>query len=199
MAHRRGSFRSRGISDSQRRKKTWGQVKILVDGAETPGFVTSIGLQVGTGSVAGRGFRDGFFLLSGDGTGASPFSSTIPEESTILRIRGSVSFPKYTALATGTSNVDTAIGFGVAGISDNISTSYPAPITDADWDGWMFRRASSVSPVDSEGTVVDVKAMRKVKSGDMFFVMVEAVQGLNNVTPATFDWQVDLRILILLP
>jgi len=200
MAHRRSFGRGRGISQAQRRKKTWIQVKQLVLAGGNPGFVTGVAIELSSAGVAGAGSRAGFFGLSGDGTAGNPFESTIPAESTILRIRGSLLFPKYfNAGNSDAGNIDVAIGYGVTSISDLNSSSYPAPITDAEWDGWMFRRQGPVGPVDSAGTIVDVKAMRKVESGDVFFVMAETVNGLGNVTPASFLWQLDLRLLVLLP
>jgi len=94
MAHRRSSFRARGISDSQRRKKTWTQIKQLVDGAQIPGFVTNFAIDITSVGVPGIGITEGQFLVEGDGTANFPLKSALPEECTILRIRGSLSFPK---------------------------------------------------------------------------------------------------------
>jgi len=200
MSHSRRGFRGRGISDSQRRKKSWVQLVELVDLAEVPGFVTSIGLFLTDSGVPGRGVQSGVIGISGDGTAGAPFRSVLPPESTILRIRGSILFPKYLAAGgAAAANVDVAVGFGVTGISDLTSESYPGPISEADWDGWMFRRQSAVSPVDSEGTTVDVKAMRKIKSGDAFFVMMESVVGEGGTSTAVQTWAFDLRLLLLLP
>jgi len=198
MAHGRRP-RGRGVSDSQRRKKTWNQIKELsaVGSGQAPGFHTNFELSVTPGAVTGIGVRDGFILATGVGTGVSPIVSSLPEECTILRIRGSLVFPKY-IVGAGAGAVDCSFGMGVSGISDLDSNSYPAPISDADWDGWMFKRAGAVSPVDPTGAIVDVKAMRKIKSGDAFFVQVEAVPESTTSTAALF-WQFDLRLLVLLP
>jgi len=200
MAHRRG-FRGRGISDSQRRKKTWVSVKLLIGGGEArvPGFSTGINLSVTPGTLSGEASRDGFILSSGDGTGNDPLVSTLPEESTILRIRGSLDFPTSDgAPAILATDINTSFGFGVTGLTDNNATSYPGPISDADWDGWMFLRQSHLKPVSSDGTVVDVKSMRKLKSGDAFFIMAEGVP-LSNMGNVLQEWHFDLRLLLLLP
>jgi len=198
MAHR--AFRGRGISQSQRRKKTWVQLTNLVSAGVTPGFVTSFGLGVTPSATFGVGVRDGFIGITGDGTGDNPFLSSLPAESTILRVRGSMSFPKYFQSDVSSSlNNDTGFGFGVTGITNLLSSSYPSPISDASWDGWMFKRTSSVGPVDSIGTVIDVKAMRKIQTGDAFFVMAEHVQGQGGTNVVGVNWQFDLRLLILLP
>jgi len=199
MPHRRSLGRGRGISQSQRRKKTWIAVKNVVDVSRTPGFLTSFAIEVVTPvGLTGSSTVEVLAAMTGDGTAGSPFISTLPEESTILRIRGSVLFPKNVIDASGTLiEAEFAIGFGVKAISDNLIPSFPAPVTDVDWDGWMFRRESAVSPVDSEGTVIDVKSMRKIKSGDAFFVAVEGVSGTAASTTGVFV--MDLRLLLLLP
>jgi len=197
MAHRR-SF-TRGISQSQRRKKTWIQLKQLApSGGEIPGFITTFQSFIPATGPSGNGARAGFIFVTGDGTAEFPLVSNFPEECTILRIRGSLLFPKYiTSEPLGTTDVATSFGFGVAAITDLDAQSYPAPGSNADWDGWMFKRQSPVSPVDSAGTIVDVKAMRKIKSGDCFFTMAESVALGTTSTDA--QWQYDMRLLILLP
>ncbi len=199
MAHRR--TRSRGISQTQRRKKTWLQLRTVIGvGDQTPGFQTSFGLGVDTPGSFGSSDRDGFFAATGDGTGAAPFQSSLPEESTILRVRGSLQFPKTEVTGGGgTFGIanQAAFGFGVAPLTDNFNSSYPGPITDADWDGWMFLRQSTLPPVEANSGIVDVKAMRKLRSGDTFFVMAEGLQIAATTVP--FEWAFDLRLLILLP
>jgi len=63
----------------------------------------------------------------------------------------------------------------------------------------MFRRQSSVSPLDSEGTNVDVKSMRKIQDGEAFFVSTEVVRGQAVVSEVFHTWIYDLRLLVLLP
>ena len=198
MAHRRSS--RRGVSDTQRRKKAWFTVKEIVGGGgASPGFQTSFSTTLTTPGVGGTSTRSVFALLAGSGTGADPLVSQIPEESTILRMRGSLLFPKNVPdTGGGPADSQFAVGFGVTAIRDSNADSYPAPISEGDWDGWMFLRQSAVSPVDSIGTMVDVKSMRKVKSGDFFFISFEASAGVNVLNTVGL-WMLDLRILLLLP
>lgn len=197
--------RGRGISQSQRRKKAWIAAKLAT---VTPGsgdslFSTAIKLTtpIGTVSTAGGNYSASTFALVNDPSAVDgDETSTLPEESTILRIRGSMLFPaNELGLVPNEMDVQHVIGFGVTDIRSLISGSFPLPATDADWDGWMFLRQSAVAPLDSEGTNLDVKAMRKIKTGDAFFVAAQAmnVAGGGFVAPAS--WAFDLRLLMLLP
>ncbi len=194
------SFRGRGISQTQRRKKTWVSTVIAAGGAaNSPGFNSTVGINIAPNLTPGNNSTAGLILMSGDGTQASPFVGGLPSESTILRMRGSLSFPKNTYDAAGLVNNQFAIGYGVSGISDLNADSYPTPISHADWDGWMFLRQSAINPVDSQGTMVDVKAMRKVQDGDVFFISAETVAGDGTPSATNQQWLLDLRILLLLP
>ncbi len=202
MAHRRGSFRRAGISQSQRRKKAWIGVKTAngAVGATQVLFNTSIVMETAiTGAAAGAQQTDTFGLVGSGAVEAGDEQSTLPEESTILRARGSLSFPKNSSTGgQGPANDNYAWGFGVTDIRSIVAAVVPLPITDVDWDGWMFLRQSSVAPVDSEGTMVDVKAMRKIKTGDALFFAAQAVSGDAVATPIG-TWIFDMRLLILLP
>jgi len=198
----RRAFRGRGISQSQRRKKTWVQLKFLIaGGAATPGFSTTEAFRITAPSAPdGASARSGTISASGSGIGSDPLVSSLPRESTILRVRGSLTFPvsKFDPAAL---QLDTAfsMGFGVTQLSDLNIDSYPGPISDADWAGWMFLRQGSQAPIDATGTIVDVKAMRKVKTDETFIIMFEAVKG-DSVNPGLVgDWTIDLRLLLLLP
>jgi len=196
MANR--SFR-RGISQSQRRKKSWVQMKLTIStGAQNPGFATSIALETAAPPSAGTAERDGLVAVSGDGSGTDPFVSTLPEECTILRIRGSLLFPENTIQRVpAAGDASHNFGFGVTAITDLDPSSYPGPCSKPDWDGWMFLRQSALKPIDAAATVLDVKAMRKIKTGDAFFVMAESVL---QVGPGVVQsWIFDLRLLLLLP
>jgi len=164
---------------------------------QSPGLQGSLLLNVSTSATQGVGVRDTFLGISGDGTGAAPFTGSLPSESTILRVRGSLVFPKTNA---GTANVleQFSFGFGVSAISDNLSSSYPAPITDMDWDGWMFLRQSGASVQSAFGSVIDVKAMRKIQDGELFFIAAEGVT-VGGTGTADNLWIFDLRLLLLLP
>ncbi len=201
MAHRRGSSR-RGISESQRRKKAWIGVKFATSG---PGgsqalFMTSIRMATAATSANDGAIEDDLFILVSDPTtSVGDEVSTLPEECTILRARGSLIFPKNEPGA-GASNIGSnySFGFGVTDIRSLTNASAPGPITDVDWDGWMFLRQSAASVQSAFGSVVDVKAMRKIKTGDALFFAAQAVSGDSVVTPAG-DWMFDMRLLVLLP
>jgi len=119
-------------------------------------------------------------------------------ESTILRIRGSLTVPK--SVYDPTANTTKCLAFGIGVVSDTsaeaLAVPNPATATGYDWDGWLFIRQSNLATVESQATVVDVKAMRKWKSGDsIVFVCGSATGG--SAANADFGWS--LRGLFLLP
>ncbi len=197
----RRAFRGRsGISQSQRRKKTWVQVVEAAGGsANAPGFVSTFEVALAPNTTPGNNTKFGFVVASGDGTQGAPLVSNLPSESTILRIRGSLAFPKNNYNGTGLVNTQVAIGYGVTSLTDLNSDSYPGSISDGSWDGWMFLRQSAVAPVDSEGSIVDIKAMRKINDGETLFVQTESVAGDGTPSAAVQLFQLDIRILLLLP
>ena len=202
MPQRSSRFRGRGISQAQRRKKTWLQVSALVGAGQSSGLGGSLQFEVTTPTQIGSANRDGFIAMSGDGTGDSSFEGSIPSESTILRIRGSLAFPANLPRTIGNLEVGDNqfnFGIGVSSISDNQATSYPAPISDSDWDGWMFLRQSAVADITYPGSVVDVKAMRKINDGEALFIMAEGLTGSSAGTSVDAEWLFDLRVLLLLP
>jgi len=200
MAHRRSFKGGGGISDSQRRKKTWITLKVAngATGSSTL-FNTVLALNVGaTPTNAGGRAQTTFGVIDDQVSGLGDEVSSLPDECTILRARGSLLFPKNVPGALVGMLDQHVFGFGVTDIRSIVNASVPGPITDGDWDGWMFLRQSSVSPLDSMGTIVDVKAMRKIKTGDAFFLTAETVAATSAGSPAA-DYIFDLRLLILLP
>jgi len=199
MAHR--AFRGRGISQSQRRKKAWIGVKTPIPGAVSQtGFTTAVVLAVPTGpGIIGASTAIVFGVINpGTGTQGSELSN-LPEESTILRARGSLLFPKTTFDSlTGTIIDQYSFGFGVTDIRSIVAGAVPKPITDVDWDGWMFIRSSALPPVEANSGVLDVKSMRKIKTGDAFFLVAEAI-GASTSPSVAADFVFDLRLLMLLP
>jgi len=192
MPHAVRRFRG-GRSTS--RKKTWVTLKTGIgDLSGIPGFATSFGLAT-TVPPEGGSTRDTFVAMSGDGSGLSPFQSTLPENSTILRIRGALDYPSTDT--SSSSGVENSFGIGVTAISDNVAKSYPAPISDGDWDGWMFLRNAPIDPLDGVGTNVDVKSMRKLEDGEALFVVAESV-GIGTTPSGIAAWTVTLRVLLLL-
>jgi len=201
MAHR-GSFRGRsGISQSQRRKKSWVQVTgptIGTDGSvnldkQTP----SINLVVPTTS---QGAVD--VAVASAGVFSDPVADKIPAESTILRLRGSVNLPKNSFTVTTVENY--AIGIGVMESGAAALGAFPNPATPEGgaWDGWMWFRSQQAGSLDANASVVDVKSMRKIQSGQSMIVVVGEYLTRTDGAVATtlaFSVQINLRALILLP
>jgi len=200
---RRGSFtRPRGISQSQRRKKTWISVKAAV---ATPSagdsiFTTSFQLPVAqTGASDGSHSEVAFGLIDVGAAGDGDEFSTLPEECTVLRIRGSLLFPNNAFASGDTLPINNhAFGIGVTDIRSIVNSNFPGPIIDSDWDGWMFLRQSALKPLDAQATMMDVKSMRKIKTGDALFFAAQTVNGTGG-GGASADWAMDARILVLLP
>jgi len=121
-------------------------------------------------------------------------------ESTILRIRGTLTVPKSNyAQVSGFSDVS-AFGIGIVSNQAGEALAVPNPATETgyDWDGWMFLRQNTTVPVDPAGEVVDVKAMRKWQSGDsIVFVAGLATDKAAGVVGQFFSFS--LRGLFLLP
>ncbi len=187
MAHRRGSFRGRsgGISETQRRKKAW----------------IDMNAQAAIGNdISGGQLFPPAVVAPGDSVSILQFPSQAGfQESTILRIRGNVNVPKSAYADSANTDV---FAFGIGIVSDQAAEASavpnPATATGYDWDGWLFLRQSDAPPVDSVGTIVDVKAMRKWKSGDsIVFVAGLATSAAAGVAGQSFGFS--LRGLFLLP
>jgi len=189
MAHRR-SFSSRGrTSETQRRKKAW----------------LDLGGHAAAGDdLAAMRLVPPTLVAPGDSTQALVFPSQAGLiESTILRIRGSLTVPKST-FGTSGGGATTIFSFGIGIVSDQAAlvtdgVPNPATATGNDWDGWMFiRGGSDQAAVDVTGTIVDVKAMRKWKSGDsIVFIAGMATDVAAGMVGQAFDGS--LRGLFLLP
>jgi len=178
----RSTFR-RGISETQRRKKAW----IDMNPGPALGFDSSGGAIIppdvvgGVPTVAVLAFpsQSGFL------------------ESTILRIRGNIKIPKSTYVEGAQSKV---FAFGIGIVSDDAATALavpnPATATGYDWDGWMFLRQGATEALEPNAEIVDVKSMRKWKSGDSI-VFVAGLSGASAQTGIAFEFS--LRGLFLLP
>jgi len=200
MAHRR-SFRGRGISESQRRKKSWIQVTgpptdgVLVGSSQTPNLQFNIVTQVPATNPVGASI--GFI--------SDPVLDKVPPESTILRLRGSVNLPKNQF--TGVEVQTFAIGIGVMESTAAALGAFPNPATPEGgaWDGWMFYRSQQQGALDSNAGIVDVKSMRKVQSGQSIIIVFgEAIATTDDTIPpfiggAQSKAEMNLRALILLP
>lgn len=144
MARKR--FRG-GMSESQRRKKTWVSVKSALAGtvvAGDLGFLTALAITVPATAARFGAFSSVAFGLVDTGEDQlGDEVSTLPEESTILRIRGSLDFPASPPIEStidGTVAHQHAFGIGVTDVRSLVNGAFPGPISDPDWDGWMFMR-----------------------------------------------------------
>jgi len=181
----RSTFR-RGVSETQRRKKAWIDMNAAVGFGE---------------DLSGGGLEPPTLGGPGSSLAVLQFPSQSGFlESTILRIRGVVNIPKSTYGVVATSTTIFAFGIGI--VSDAAATALavpnPATATGYDWDGWMFVRQSDAVPVDVQGTQLDIKSMRKWKSGDSIVI----VAGLATSAPggaAQLATGFSIRGLFLLP
>ena len=177
MARSRGSLRGRG---SPRRRSDW-----------NPGVGgTGVDAVTGSGSI---------FL-------GSLVQAVLPGV-TAARIRGSFQAFLITAATIG-DGYQGAFGIGRTTTSAVLAgiASVPTPITDADWDGWMYHKFFSVhaqgvalGDFDAASSVnidVDVKAMRKLDDDE---AALFAVLEVTEIGAASMNVFFDSRILVLLP
>jgi len=181
MGHRR-SFRSgrSGISDAQRRKKTWSAVAL--QGFECDGLTIIPATPViGTATLALAQIRSSVAIEFVEGT--------------ILRIRGSLDVGK-------TSPGANTEAFGIAFVSDEAADAgvvpNPATVAGASWDGWMFYRSNVLSAVSSDGSILDSKAMRKWDGGQSL-VLVSGACTESGSPGVPVGTQISARFLFLLP
>ena len=162
MAHRRGSFRGRGISDSQRRKKLWSAFQGPAVNESSLGDPTiTLNFELAAGPVLTSPQSQSFahvFVAAND-------AGAIDPESTLMCLRGSLQLQKN---AVGVGNIQTfAFGIGVLEAGAALLGAFPNPATPegANWDGWMFYRSQAQGALDANAGQVDAKAMRKIQSG----------------------------------
>jgi len=186
MATRSRSTFRRGISETQRRKKAWIDMNV---GPIAPGA-----------DISGSALTPPDLVAPGDSVSLLQFPSQSGFlESTILRIRGNLTVPK-SVYFDGDSLTVSAFGIGI--VSDDAASALavpnPATATGYDWDGWLFLRQGNSEALEPNAEIVDVKAMRKWKSGDS----IVFVAGLATATPAGATgskFAFSLRGLFLLP
>jgi len=186
MANRSRSTFRRGISETQRRKKAWIDMNL---GPVQPGFDIS-GSKLVIPSVSSATGSVGVLQF---------FSQPGFLESTLLRIRGNLTVPK-SLYENGTTLEVFCFGIGV--VSDDAASALavpnPATATGYDWDGWLFLRQGNSEALEPNAEIVDVKAMRKWKSGDSI-VFVAGGATANAAGYASTDIKFSLRGLFLLP
>jgi len=193
------TFRGRGISDSQRRKKSW--IQITGPTVGTDGIIGSQQTPNMNLQIPGGGTQDTPYGLS-IGLVSDPILDKVPAESTILRIRGSVNLPKNQLTTIESENF--AIGIGVMESTAAALGAFPNPATPEGgaWDGWMWYRSQQTGALDANASLFDVKSMRKVQSGQSIIVVagvfVSTSDGSQSSNVAV-DVGINMRALILLP
>jgi len=134
---------------------------------------------------------------------SDPVLDKVPNESTILRLRGSVNLPKNSVGVNLVTNF--AIAIGVMEATAAALGAFPNPATPEGgaWDGWMWYRSQQAASLDANASVFDVKSMRKVQSGSAIIIVAGRFSSSADGTPLgaeTADLvQINLRGLILLP
>ena len=135
--------------------------------------------------------------------------ATGQDANTIVRIRGEYTVSITQGIAAGELFASVALGIGLvtdeafaAGI-----TSIPSPLTDRDWDGWMWHRLHGMfitdapnnetrGPMEAVRVEIDSKSMRKFDEGMTVFGAIE----LGAETGAcSIDFTAQTRMLIKLP
>ena len=188
MALSRGSRSFRGRTSSPRRKTSWEE---------------SVGQSATQTSISASGK-----LLMAAG------AVVLEDGITLVRTRG-----EFVAFLSASSAVTSGM-FGALGIGVGTSTAFvagaaslPGPITEMDWDGWLYHRilsftsgvaiaGSVASDLNVMGTVlscirleIDSKAMRKLRIGDTIFAMLE----VSEVGTAVLQSNINTRSLFKLP
>jgi len=128
-------------------------------------------------------------------------------QATIVRIRGLVTFTLQAASGIG-DGFQGALGFGVmttAAFTAGVA-SIPTPVTEAEWDGWMFHqffdvRAVTATIADGSNAVgnvfrmpIDTKAMRIIGDSQTLVPVIEVVES----GTASMEMQGETRLLLKL-
>ena len=121
---------------------------------------------------------------------------------TVVRIRGFAEI----SLSSGTADGDGYTGaFGIGIVTDAAFAagvaSVPTPITEIEWEGWIWHQMFSVRSPATDSTEIrqtfeiDSKAMRKVGSNRTIFAVVEATE----IGTAVAEITLGSRMLLKLP
>ena len=144
------------------------------------------GRSVAKRQVAWTGSADQGGVAVGAGAKVIVESNATLTTTTIIRVRGLLGI-RQTSLTAGGENIG---GYGIAIVSDQAfaagAASLPGPWTDLDYP-WVVHQmwAFSWAVADATGreissplaTVIDNKAMRKVKSGETVVTLAESQAG----------------------
>ncbi len=134
------------------------------------------------------------------GLGDTASEATVPL--TVLRMRGSVTLQLDTAAVDERAII--AVGIGIAN-RDAITigaTALPGPFSEGGFP-WIWHsmiglssgaQASVINQFLLQFTVIDSKAMRKMKTTETLFIMAEVASSLDQ--GGTFDMQYGVRILL---
>jgi len=130
-------------------------------------------------------------------------------EATIVRIRGIMSLVLHvSSLAAGGFLGAAGIGITTAAAFAAGVGSMPSPITELDWDGWMwhhFYDVHSVTATIADGAnagavyqrvLIDSKAMRKFRTDEVVFGIWENAEEIGT---ATVTIHANSRMLFMLP
>ena len=128
---------------------------------------------------------------------------------TIVRIRGQISGVLEVVTAVGDGFDNSAFGIGL--VTDEAFaagvTSIPGPLSDDDWDGWMWHQflgpiigqsvtELGVAPMEAFRFDIDSKSMRKFEEG---MTVVGVIELGSETGAATLKWGGRTRMLIKLP
>jgi len=161
-----------------------GRTRRGVGWEEGPGASTQTGLSASGSVILGLGLE------------------LLVDDFTLMRTRGRLSAFLNTGSAAG-EGFHCAMGIGIVtkeAFAIGI-TAVPIPITNMDWDGWLYHqffdchvRSTTNVDTDSAGITfeVDSKAMRKLRDGDTIFAVLEVVE----IGAATMDVFFDSRVLL---
>ena len=157
------------------------------------------GWEVGPGGTTATTVSTDIVAILGSGV------VLVLDGNTLVRLRGAASVRLNAAtaiddgfsgaIAVGIINED-AFAIGVSTIMD--------PLTDMDWDGWLYHRFfhvhADVVPVGGNDSThlsweVDSKAMRKLTDGDVVFAAMQVVETQTAVMQVHFN----SRMLLKLP
>jgi len=150
----------------------------------------------GPGGQSVASFTSGSTRLLGSGTIAGTDGLTIG------RIRG---FAQITLDTAGTSADGYVGALGFCIVSENAFgvgiTAIPHPVTDAEWDGWMWhqfwRVSGGLGTGDFSGVhniIIDCKAKRKIPEPNVLVAVVET----SEIGTATMSIFLDTRLLAYL-
>ena len=158
--------------------------------------------EFGPRSTAFQGISSSSALLLGSG------AQVLADALTLVRLRGEFAYQLRSAAA----ELDGYHGaFGIGVVQEEAFavgiTAVPTPITDADWDGWIYwqpiaAQAYTDAEVLNTGgaligsrRIVDTKSMRKLNLGDVIIAVVEATE----IGTAVLHVHFDCRVLLKLP